>query len=83
MNWLFLWRKAEFSLLMSSVSHHPSEIILICWFVAQESFLIIINVEKVVLLNIFVEIMIQFQYFWLIESAKEHNLFEIEQFVTL
>ncbi len=40
--------KAEFSvsLLHSSVSH-PSEIILICWFDAQETFLIIIiNVEN-------------------------------------
>ncbi len=32
-----------------------SEIILICWFAAQETFLIIINVE-----NIFVEIMIYY-----------------------
>ncbi len=48
------------------------------WFAAQESFLIIINAEKVVLLNIFVEIMIHFQYFWLIESAKDQHLFEIE-----
>ncbi len=40
--------KAEFSasLLQSSVSHDPSEIILICWFAAQETFLIIINVEN-------------------------------------
>ncbi len=39
--------QAEFSasLLQSSVSHDPSEIILICWFAAQETFLIIINVE--------------------------------------
>ncbi len=43
---LFLWCKAEFSasLLQSSVSHDPSEIILICWFNAQETF--IINVEN-------------------------------------
>jgi len=33
-------------LLQSLVSHDPSEIILIRWFVAQERFLIIINVEK-------------------------------------
>ncbi len=32
--------KAEFS----SVSHDPSEIILICWFAAQETFLFIINI---------------------------------------
>ncbi len=40
--------KAEFSasFLQSSVSHDPSEIILICWFAAQETFLIIINVEN-------------------------------------
>ncbi len=42
---LFLWCKAVFSaLLQSSVSHDPSEIILICWFAAQDTFLIIINV---------------------------------------
>jgi len=32
--------KAEFSL-QSSVSHDPSEIILICWFAAYETFFII------------------------------------------
>ncbi len=39
--------KAEFSvsLLQSSVSHDPSEIILICWFADKETFLIIISVE--------------------------------------
>ncbi len=34
-NW-FLWCKAE-------LSHDPSEIILICWFAVQETFLIIIK----------------------------------------
>ncbi len=40
--------KAEFSasLLQSSVSHDPSEIILICRFAAQETFLIISNAEN-------------------------------------
>ncbi len=40
--------KAEFlsSLLQSSVSHDPSEIIIICWFAAQEKCLIIIIVEQ-------------------------------------
>jgi len=41
--------KAEFSssLLQSSVSHDPSEIILIWWFAAQKkTFIIIINVES-------------------------------------
>ncbi len=45
---LFLRCKAEFSsqLLQSSVSHDAPEIILICWFTAQETFLIIINVKN-------------------------------------
>ncbi len=39
--------KSEFSLLQSSVSHDASEIILICWFGAQEAFIIIIiNVDE-------------------------------------
>ncbi len=44
---LLLWYKAEFSasLLQSSVSHDPSEIILICW-LAQKWFIIIVNVEN-------------------------------------
>ncbi len=44
---IFLWCNAEFtaSLLWSSVSHDPSEIIIISWFAAQETFLII-KVEK-------------------------------------
>ncbi len=62
------------SLLQSSVSHDPSEIILICWFGAQETFLIITNVEN---LNNFVETMIFFTIVWLIESSKEQHLFEI------
>ncbi len=37
---LFLWCKAEF--LQSSVSHNPSEMILICWF---ETFIIIIIIN--------------------------------------
>ncbi len=45
---LFPWCKAEFSatLLQSSVSHDPSEIIIIYLFAAKETFLIIINVEN-------------------------------------
>jgi len=34
------------SLLQSSVAHDPSEINLICWFAAQETFLVIISVEN-------------------------------------
>ncbi len=49
--------KAEFlvSLLQSSVSHDPSEIIIICWFAAQllVMFLIIINAKNVLPHNIF------------------------------
>ncbi len=43
--------KAEFSasLLQSSVSHDPSEIIL-CWFAAQETFIIIIII--IIIINI-------------------------------
>ncbi len=37
----------KMSFIQSSVSHDPSEIILICWFAAQETFLIIIiNIEN-------------------------------------
>ncbi len=63
-----------------------SEIILICWFAAQETFLIIINVEKnscaaqyfcETVIHLFVRI-----HRW-IESSKEQHLFEIDIFVTL
>ncbi len=63
--------KFSASLLQSSVSHDPSEIILICWFAAQKTFLIIINVKTVVLLNIFVETIIYlFRFLWWIEVLK-------------
>ncbi len=35
------------SFLQYLVSHDPSEIILICWFAAQQIFLITINVENI------------------------------------
>ncbi len=38
--------KFQQPLLPSLVSHDPSEIILICWFGAEETFLIIIDVEN-------------------------------------
>ncbi len=46
--YLFLWCKAVFlaSFLPFSVSHDPSEIILICWFNVKVTFIIIINVEN-------------------------------------
>jgi len=43
---LFMWCEYSALLHQSSESHDPSEIILICWFAAQETFLIIINVKK-------------------------------------
>jgi len=81
--------KAEFSasLLQSSVSHDSSEIILICWFAAQETFLIIINV--VLCLIFFVETdALFFRILWWIWSKKklQHDLFEtltVEPFVTI
>jgi len=39
-----VWQRHYSSL--SSVSHDPSEIILICWFDAQETFIICIDVEN-------------------------------------
>ncbi len=53
----FIWSKNKYCNLkelfiilmyfnMSSVLHDPLEIILICWFAAHETFLIIINVEN-------------------------------------
>ncbi len=42
------------------MSHDPSEIILISWFDAAETFLIIIIIKTVLLLIIFVEKVIQF-----------------------
>jgi len=63
------------SLLQSSVSHDPSEITIICWFAAQETFLIIIIIEIVVLLIIFVETIMQFiRILWWIEGIKKHDL---------
>ncbi len=46
---LLPWHKAEFSasLLQSSVSHDPSEIIIIYWFAAQDKFLVIISVGNI------------------------------------
>ncbi len=71
--------KAVFSasLLQSSVSHDSSEIILICWFAAQETFLININVENSFCGNgnIF-----HFRILWCVEILKEQHLFEIEIF---
>ncbi len=42
--WIYCKMEFSASLLQSSVSHDPSEIILIFWFAPQETFVIIINV---------------------------------------
>ncbi len=68
--------KAEFSasLLQSSVSHDPSEIILICWFAAQKTFLFIISVEN----------SCAAQYFcgnWYILFFKIHRWIESYEFI--
>ncbi len=54
---LFLWCNAEFSasLLQSSVSHDPSEIILIFWFAAQLLSVIIGAQLLTMVLNIFMD----------------------------
>ncbi len=54
------------------MSHDPSEIILICWFGAQETFLIIINVDK-----FFVDLWHIFQVSLMNRKLKKQHLFEI------
>ncbi len=79
--------KLTASLLRSSVSHDPSEIILICWFAAQESFLIIIllfsMLKTVVVVPIFTETMHFFHDSLMIESLKEQHVFETEIFCNI
>ncbi len=78
---LFLWEKLfSASLLQSSVSHDPSEIILICWFAAQQTFLIIVNVESsCAYIYTFISLWKICFLRW-IESLKKH-LFERENFI--
>ncbi len=59
------------------------EIILICWFAAQETFRIIINVESSCAASDFFVETIFFINLWWIESSKEKHILEIESFVTL
>ncbi len=59
-------------LLQSLVSIDPTDIILICWFSDQESFLIV-NAKNNCATNIFEEAMIFFILRWL-ESSKEQYL---------
>ncbi len=46
MQFIFMMPKLNFQSLQSSVSHDPSEIILICWFNAKEIFPIIIKIKN-------------------------------------
>ncbi len=59
---------AEFSasFLQSSVSHDPSEIILIYWLNAQETYIIIINVENSCAASYFVDF-----FFFICMSSNE------------
>ncbi len=63
------------TLLQSSVSHDPSEIILICWFGSLVTITIIINVETVVVLDLVGTIHDTFysRFIWWIESSKAFN----------
>ncbi len=57
--------------LQSSLSHDPSEIILICWFAAEESFVLtIFNAEKSCAAYIFVETMQMFFRILWMEKGK-------------
>ncbi len=72
-----MWCKTEFSgsLLQSSVSHDPSEIILICWFVVQEIFPIINNVENSFDVIFFVETFPHFFSGFLINGKFKRKAF--------
>ncbi len=67
--------KAEFtaSLLQSSVSHNPSEIILICRFAAKKHFLSSM-LKTVVLLHVFEETVTLFSLTdkWKVHQLKQH-----------
>ncbi len=57
-------------------SHDPSEIILIFWFAAQKTFIIIIMMLKTAEQNCF-------RFLWWIESSEEQRLSEIEIFCNI
>ncbi len=63
------------------MSNNPSEIILICWSAAQETFLININVWKRLCSLIFFimeTVIFFFRILWWIERYRDQHLFEIE-----
>jgi len=78
---LFLRCKAEFSasLLQSSLSHDPSETILICWFAAQETFLII-SFQNSSTYSYFYGYHDAFIFFDEQRAKKKQHLFERELF---
>ncbi len=59
------------------MSRDPSEIILICWFAAQETFLIIIMLKTV---DIFVAYIL---FFKILSRIKKQRLFELETFCNI
>ncbi len=67
--------------IITSVSNDPSEIILLCWFAAQETFLIIINVKNSSAASYFFKIMIHFNFkllysiIWKIIILKHYKCF--------
>ncbi len=74
--------KAELSasLLQSSVSHDPSEIILICWFAAQETCIIIINTKNscaALYFSVNHDAFLSVKNLWRIESSREQHLSEV------
>ncbi len=81
MQLFLLWSKAEFSasLLQSLVSHDPSEIILICWFAAQETLIItiIIYVEYNIHYTCIYCYFDQFNAHLLLINPIDHNILNI------
>ncbi len=74
--------KLYFSIITPVVSvTQSSEIIIIYWFTAQETFLIIINVENSCAAFSFSGTVIDFYFrvIWWIESSKEQHFFKIER----
>ncbi len=76
---LFLWGQSWIFIIITSVSHDSSEIILICWFAAQETFRIIINVEYSCAVTFFYFLQKLWFFFqkclsWM-ERSEERNLF--------
>ncbi len=65
---------------LSSMSHNPSEMILICWFGAQCTFLVIIKVENSFLIFFWKLRYLFSRILWWIEFSTEQHLFKIKIF---